>query len=361
MKLYIIFIILIVIFVLQYNSQIEHFSNYKSPCGNYSQLLQKVLNERQMKENTKDFDIFIPCSYNSCESDILAFENKTTKKKIFLIDGCDQVGSKMALWELLKEYYGDKANMYMPESFLLDKPDDLTRFSHYFKERLQINPKQMYVLKNYEQRQEGLKITRDYNEIINGIKKGWFLVQEYKYDPYLISKHKINFRYYLLIVCKNNTIEGYLHKDGFLYYTPEYYDENDMTFNKHITTGYIDRSIYDKNPLTLEDFRNHLGEKRFYWDNTVNNLMSGVMEALSKKICKNTKLDNHIRFQLFGCDVAPTSKLEASLMEINKGPDLDAKDERDKAVKLKVQKDIFTIIDPIDNENINDTRFIKVF
>jgi hypothetical protein len=89
--------------------------------------------------------------------------------------------------------------------------------------------------------------------------------------------------------------------------------------------------------------------------------MSGVMEALSKKICKNKKLDNHIRFQLFGCDVAPTSKLEASLMEINKGPDLDAKDERDKAVKLKVQKDIFTIIDPIDNENINDTRFIKVF
>jgi len=48
-------------------------------------------------------------------------------------------------------------------------------------------------------------------------------------------------------------------------------------------------------------------------------------------------------------------------MEINKGPDLDAKDERDKAVKLKVQKDIFTIIDPINNENINNTRFIKIF
>jgi hypothetical protein len=48
-------------------------------------------------------------------------------------------------------------------------------------------------------------------------------------------------------------------------------------------------------------------------------------------------------------------------MEINKGPDLEAKDERDKKVKIKVQNDIFAIIDPIDNENINDTRFIKIF
>jgi hypothetical protein len=362
MKLYIIFIILLLFFILYYNNlQIENFSNYKSPCGDYPELLHKVLMERRMKENTTDYDIFIPCSYNSCESAILAFENKETDKKLFLIDGCDWVGSKMALWELLKEYYGNNANKYMPESFLLDKPKDLERFGEYFKKLQKINPNQMYVLKNYAQRQEGLKLTRDYKEIINGKNKGWYLVQEYKYDPYLISKHKINFRYYLLIVCKNNTIEGYLHKDGFLYYTPKHYDENDMTFNKHITTGYIDRAIYDKNPLTLEDFRNYLGEKRFQWDNTVNNLMHGVMEAISKKICKNKKLDNHIRFQLFGCDVAPTSDLEASLMEINKGPDLEAKDERDKTVKLKVQNDIFAIIDPIDNENINDTRFIKIF
>ena len=361
MKLYIIFILLLLFFILQYNnSQIENFSNYTSSCGNYPQLLKKVFEERRMKED-KEYDIFIPCSYNSCESDILAFENNTTNKKIFLLDGCDWIASKMALWELLKEYYGDSANTYMPESFLLDKPADIKRFDEYFHRRLKINPKQMYVLKNYAQRQEGLKLTRDYNEIIKGINDGWYLAQEYKYDPFLISKHKINFRYYLLIVCKNNIIEGYLHKDGFLYYTPKHYDENDMVFDKHITTGYIDRSIYDKNPLTLEDFRNHICSNRYQWDNNVNNLMYGVMKAISKKICKNKKLDNHIRFQLFGCDVAPTSNLEASLMEINKGPDLDAKDERDKQVKLKVQKDIFTIIDPIDNENINDTRFIKVF
>ena len=85
------------------------------------------------------------------------------------------------------------------------------------------------------------------------------------------------------------------------------------------------------------------------------------MEAISKKICKNSKLDNHLRFQLFGCDLAPTADLEASLMEINKGPDLGAKDPRDREVKLRVQQDIFKMVDPSDNEDPLDTRFVRIF
>ncbi len=39
-------------------------------------------------------------------------------------------------------------------------------------------------------------------------------------------------------------------------------------------------------------------------------------------------------------------------MEINKGPDLGAKDERDKQVKLQVQRDIFKIIDPMTTKKL---------
>jgi hypothetical protein len=379
MKIYIILLIILMIFLFydaytltpkppklaKPESNIELFGNYKSSCGIYPELLKKVMEERNMVENKKDYDLFIPCSYNSCEKDILAFESDKTGKKIFLIDGCDWVASKMSLWELLKENYGAFASKYMPNSYLLDKEQDLKAFSIKFHENKIKNPNQMYVLKNYAQRQEGLKLTRDHDEIIKGINDGWYLAQEYKYDPYIIDKRKINFRYYLLIVCKDNTIEAYIHKDGFLYYTPDFYDANDMAFNKHITTGYIDRAIYEKNPLTLEDFRHYLDSigcgLRQRWDFSAENLMNKVMEAISKKICKNKKLDNHLRFQLFGCDIAPTSKLEASLMEINKGPDLSAKDDRDMQVKLKVQKDIFTIVDPNENDCITNTRFVRIF
>jgi hypothetical protein len=358
-------LLLIILIIIYYESQpIENFGNFNSSCGEYPELLHKVMKERNMKEDKKDYDIYIPCSYNNCEEEVIEFEGKRGKK-LFLIDGCDWIASKMALWELLKEYYQDDASKYMPTSFLLDNIQDLKDFPAHFEANKKNNPKQMYVLKNYAQRQEGIKLTRNLNEILNGIKEGWYLVQDYKYNPYIINNRKINFRYYMLVVCINGKIEAYIHSDGFLYYTPKYYDPDDMDFDKHITTGYIDRKVYDVNPLTLEDFRIHLDKKgsnlRNKWNNSVETLMNKVMTAISKKICKNTKLDNNVRFQLFGCDVAPDSDLGCTLMEINKGPDLDAKDERDKQVKIQVQKDIFKIIDPNDDESITSTRFVRIY
>ena len=117
--------------------------------------------------------------------------------------------------------------------------------------------------------------------------------------------------------------------------------------------------------MTLEDFRNHLDKKgcvyREKWNRSVETLMNKVMEAISPKICKNTKLDGNVRFQLFGCDVAPDADLGASLMEINKGPDLGAKDGRDRQVKLTVQQDIFKIIDPNDEYEAQNNGFVKIY
>jgi hypothetical protein len=66
---------------------------------------------------------------------------------------------------------------------------------------------------------------------------------------------------------------------------------------------------------------------------------------------------------LFGSDVAPTADLLAHLMEINKGPDLDAKDERDKKVKTRVQEDIFKVIEITDEKGkpYIDNRFERVY
>lgn len=357
------YIVLIIICFDKSTENVEHFSNYKSQCGYYPNLLLQVMKERDMRKDNKNYDVYIPCSYNDCEKEILEFEGYNNKK-IFLIDGCDWIASKLALWELIKDYYGNNASNYMPTTFLLEYDNDKEKFSEHYNNNLLKNPNQMYVLKNYAQRQEGIKLTRDYNEIINGLNDGWYLVQDYVYNPFLIDNRKINFRYYMLIVCRDGNIESYIHSDGFVYYTPKYYDADDIDFNKHITTGYIDRSVYDHNPLTLEDFRIHLDTKgpnlRNKWNKSVEKLLGDVMLAISNKICKNKKLDGNIRFQLFGCDVAPDANLGSLLMEINKGPDLDAKDERDKQVKLRVQSDIFKIVDPIDSAIQEKTRFIRI-
>jgi hypothetical protein len=357
--------ILVYVFIFNSNKK-EDFGNYSSTCEP-PELLEQVMKERKMNNDDNNYDMFIPCSYNECEQEILAFENSKTGKKLFFIDGCDVLASKLTLWDTLRNKYNKNASKYMPPTFLLENEEDMKEFPKFYAEMKKKNPEQMYILKNYGQRQEGLKLTKDLDEIMDGLKHGWYLVQEYIYDPFLISGHKINFRYYLLVICKNGKMEGYIHKDGFLYYTPKKYDTNDMDFGKHITTGYIDRKIYDENPLTLQNFRDYLDKINNglskVWDNNANKLMSGVMGALSTKICNNKKLDNHVRFQLFGCDLAPYSNLDCKLMEINKGPDLDAKDERDKQVKLKVQRDMMALIDPTDEEieNPPESRFVKIF
>jgi hypothetical protein len=345
-------------------NDIENFVSYYSDDGVPSTLLEQVMKERGMNEDAANYDYYIPSNYDTCEADAKKLVG-TSGKKMFLLDGCDMIASKMALWALIKEYHGKDATKYMPATYLLEEAKDLNEFPSHYKNNKNKRPDQMYVLKNYEQRQEGIKLTRNLDDVMNGLKDGWFLAQDYLYDPYLISNHKINFRYYMLIVCANNNISAYIHKDGFLYYTPKHYDENDMDFNKHITTGYIDRKIYEENPLTLQDFRDYLEKKQKgsskYWDKQVENMFHNVMKAIKPKICNNKGLNNNVRFQIFGCDVAPSSNLEARLMEINKGPDLDAKDERDKNVKLTMQRDIFKIIDPSTPDEKMNTRFVKIY
>ena len=58
-------------------------------------------------------------------------------------------------------------------------------------------------------------------------------------------------------------------------------------------------------------------------------------------------------FQLYGADIAINDNLSPFLMEINKGPDLSAKDERDRNVKLKLSEDILKSIGLIPNKNNN--------
>ena len=74
-------------------------------------------------------------------------------------------------------------------------------------------------------------------------------------------------------------------------------------------------------------------------------------------IGNSPKLYNNLKFQLYGVDVSINNKFNAQIMEINKGPDLGAKDKRDSELKHNLVEDILNIIGIIKKNN-ND--FIKV-
>ena len=79
--------------------------------------------------------------------------------------------------------------------------------------------------------------------------------------------------------------------------------------------------------------------------------------GVNPSICMNDKIKKNISFQLFGADIALSDTLVPKLMEINKGPDLGAKDIRDSEVKHSVVTDMFKVIKII---NDDDHNFIQV-
>ena len=317
---------------------------WNSDCGSVYGLLEKVLKNRNINKSS-NYDIWVPCSYDNCEEDVIKFENIKEHKYIGIVEGSDIIASKMALWDILRN------PDLMPQSWLLHNEDDMNNFTHDY------NNNKMYILKNYAQRQEGLKLTRDYNEIINAKNNGFYLVQEYWLNPYIISGRKVNLRYYLIVMVKNGVKSAYIFDDGFMYYTPQLYDPNSMDFDKHVTTGYIDRKVYEENPLTQYDFRKHIGDKSTLWDSNVKKLFSNVANIFMSKLGGNNNLNQHTRFQIYGCDVQPDENLKAKLIEINKGPDLDSKDKRDGDVKTSLLENTFKMV--LDNNF--SSNMIKIY
>ena len=217
-----------------------------------------------------------------------------------------------------------------------------------------------------------MKITSDYDEILNGKNNGYILVQELLQNPYLINGRKINLRMYVLVHFVNKKMRVYVFDYGFMYYTPELFEKESLDPKHNITTGYIDRKVYEVNPLTHKDFQKYLDSDReltkmekkvilsgnklsdhvFY---RIYNLLTEVFEAYDDKF-ESTPTNNS--FILFGIDIAVGDDLEAKIIEVNKGPDLGAKDKRDETLKKNCFRDILKIVGILNNDNNNFIRLI---
>jgi hypothetical protein len=335
--------------------------------GCFYEALQK--NNFKKTDNLMEAALIMPCTYETTDKEFKDIQNKNISKniygknvRIFMLKNTDYLVSKIVLWLIIKNYYGAiEAAKIMPYTWNLNSKQDINDFKKNFvKDRL-------YIVKNNTQRQEGLLILDNLESIINSNNK-YLLVQELLQDPYLINGRKINLRVYCLFI--KNSIGSFkicIYKDGFMYYTPDLFQKNTKEFSKNITTGYVDRKVYQENPLTHDDFRVYLDSNRNLSEiekNVVNKniklseyIFTQIYDLLKSVFYIYTNLlsveDLGIGFQLYGADIAINDNLNPSLMEINKGPDLTAKDGRDKELKLKLSEDILKCVGLLPNVNNN--------
>lgn len=362
-----VFMLIIVCSAKTSDEQIEGFDNTtwkRTPKCKYvlSKTLKKLLEENELKKTKgEDWKVYLPCTYNDIKKEINGVNASSSDQNVFIIDGADQISSKKYLWKNLRKAYDlDTLKKMMPSTYILSSKSDLIRFRKDYKKD------KLYILKKDIQRQQGLKITKNLNEIIKAASDGYVVVQELLQDPYLIKGRKINMRFYILITCVDNKVSCYAHKNGFMYYTKLPFKKNSGEWKHNITTGYIDRKVYAENPLTHDDFRDYLNknEKKNKLNgkivfNRIYNLLKKAMHGIRISICNKKHKTHHKSFQLFGIDIGLSDKLEPVLIEVNKGPDMGSKDKRDGDLKYGVMEDIFKTLKLISKGN--DENFIKLF
>lgn len=371
--IYLFILFILFIYMIYRNKYIlkENFSNliennYKyyrcndKPLGD---VIQKIFNKYNIIHSNHDWDIYIPCGYNNVEDELLniTIYDNPFKKFIFGINGCDFIVSKNEIWKSLVECYGRfEASKLMPETYILDDPNEILLFSKYF------NPSEnnIYILKKNIQRKEGLKLTRDYFDIIHSVKEDFKVSQKYIKNLFLINGRKVNLRFYLLIIIKNNYIYFYVSNIGKCIYTNKMYNDDDLDFESNITSYNFDVNIYNKNPRDFDELKmfinnyyqnDHSASTLF---NKINTLIKQVCLCLSNKIYQSHNIKNTTSFQLFGGDIIITNDLHPYLLEFNKGPDMEPKDKLDGILKETIQKDIFKMLGIIHDDHPNSYYLI---
>ena len=331
---------------------------HRSKTCNYQMIsvLKHMIKANELNHNTdSNWSVYLPCGYNNSQQELQQIVPSSEDQKIFIIKGCDNLSRKDNLWESLKQEYGiNEASSIMPKTYLLYRSNDLELLKR------EHDPHKVYIMKKNIQRQTGLLVTKDLSKMLEGYKQGYVIAQEMLQDPYLIDNRKTNCRVYLLVVCKKGEKHAYIFDDGFMYYTKKHFKPNSTNTDRIITTGYVDREIYNKNPLTLKDFDKYLTErgnpKGLLYDKAVG-LLKKTMKAADKKICTKSNVINQVTFQLFGCDIAYNDKLNVSLIEINKGPNLAPHSPRDKKLKQELIDETFRKVGVLPGKA---THFIKV-
>jgi len=318
-------------------------------------LMNKYLIKKTIKESFfEDWNIYIPCGYNNIEKeleDVNIDVSNINNKYIFGLNGCDTIVSKNEIWNSLIKCYGrEQASRLMPESYILNDPNEMMLFRKNFNS----SKNDIYILKKNIQRKEGLKMTRDFFEILDSQNDDYKVVQKYITDLYLVNERKVNLRIYLLIVIRDNMLYFYVSNIGKCIYTNKKYNHNDLDFETNITSYHLDMNVYKTNPRNFtelkENINNNNPEKGDLLFENIDLLMKDISKCLSRNLYQSKNLEGTISFQLFGGDVIFDNDFHPYLLELNKGPDMTPRDEIDEVLKKNVQTDMLKIIGILPND-----------
>jgi hypothetical protein len=121
-------------------------------------------------------------------------------------------------------------------------------------------------------------------------------------------------------------------------------------------------SVYKENPRNFDELKEYINEKSGqnkgnYLFDKIELLMKEISVCLSKNLFQSKNILGTVSFQLFGIDVIFDKNLHPYLLEMNKGPDMTARDDIDEEMKNLVQSDMFKTVGILPNNDDNNNSF----
>ena len=309
-----------------------------------TQIIKHVLNKNNITRtyDTK-WDIILPCNQNYKYDDLIKINVNNSEQIISFMSNSGILGSKERLWKNLKSYYGrKKAETIMPPTYIF--PQDAKLFHD------KPNKSNTFVLKSERQRQGGIKITRNVDDVVNHSKLGYCLVQEYLHNSLGYLGKKINLRIYLVYVVGKNSNSTYIYDDGIVSYA-KYSEGNVISFDNGVSSFYSSKDSYDKGyPITINTLKPKLpGVNWNLMFNKIKQITKDVILASKTYLGSYTHKHNNTSYQLFGMDFYIGDKYDVKLLEINIGPGMTPYNSIDKDMRTKLHENILHVIGLIDN------------
>lgn len=278
---------------------------------------------------------------------------------IYGLRSVNMICSKSVFALIVRNNKNINYNDIIPKTYILSNHKDYNKLIQNEFDHKTGKPLRPLLLKKNIQRQNGLTFVENVSDVTNEKTLNQNVVcQVLLLNPYLVDSRKINMRIYLLVICDKRTRKtyAYTYNDGFMYYTTEYFSKDKINHDTQITTGYIDRKVYETNPLTVTDFMNqklNLKERQLFKKN-LHRLFQNVMQSYEPLLNLNEYDNGPGHFIILGCDIAPDEDLNIKILEINKGPDLSYKDKRDGELKFNMVKNALNAIHTENYNNINN-------
>ena len=323
-----ILIIIILFFLIctqKYTVEKFYFYNDKKPKHRrYFNIILK--NEKKLKSKN-NAQLIIKKAYSDSD-----FRNENINSVITGNIDIIKFDMKDSLWQILTNKYGlQKASNIIPESRIL-KNDDYIDF-------INKNKNCFFILKKNIEDGKGLYISKNKNELINKFeeslktRKPFVVIQKIIMNPLLIDKKTFKIRMFLTITCKNKIVNFYLSKHGYIAYSKNEWDKNNVNMENimaspHWNEEYLKNSKcykrkllslkneYKNKPIFIEDFKKYLELKGINYNKIFNEIKNK-----SSLIMKSIKMNNrYTNFIVTGIDVIFDDNYNPYILELNRAP-----------------------------------------